>query len=227
MTTKFLIALATTVALAGPAHADTLPLADPLVGHWCRIKDGVYKRGDWSCKDNLLITQNDYSYGGDRDNHACRFTNITHLKSGGYLIKSICVGDADDKIELRIVGDTLRFREFNIFMEECAVVSDNMSDGFLNLRAGPTTTHPVKARLVTGDKLKVDGKESENGRWIKVSVPRLANIKGWVHDDHIKSCSPGDEEKGEALICGPEQGSCRTYRPPSGMRFIPGLPKPE
>jgi uncharacterized protein YgiM (DUF1202 family) len=61
-----------------------------------------------------------------------------------------------------------------------------MSDGFLNLRAGPGTRYAVKARLVTGDVIWVGA--PTNG-WTRVSVPRFRSdgkdFTGWVWNKHV------------------------------------------
>jgi len=187
---KMFLAGAAALSIASAAHAaDTnLPLTDPLVGHWCKVEDGVYKRGVWTCDSNLLVTQEDIS--GDRD-HYCEFADVKRLPSkDGYTIKC-SIGSEENSnsgkkvVELRIISGALHYREPDM---GCSRVGENMSDGFLNLRAGPGTQYAVKARLVTGDILRVDEPATTNG-WTRVSVPRFkANGKdftGWVSGKHV------------------------------------------
>jgi uncharacterized protein YgiM (DUF1202 family) len=65
-------------------------------------------------------------------------------------------------------------------------LAGDMSDGFLNLRAGPGTRYAVKARLVTGDVIWVGA--PTNG-WTRVSVPRFRSdgkdFTGWVWNKHV------------------------------------------
>jgi len=57
-----------------------------------------------------------------------------------------------------------------------------MPDGFLNLRAGPGMRYDVRAKLVTGDELRVNDQDDE---WLHVVVPRLPGINGWVHTSYV------------------------------------------
>jgi hypothetical protein len=64
---KLLTSGAVLAATIVSANADTtLPLTDPLVGHWCEVKDKAspagefFKRGEWTCDHNLAIQQDGY-----------------------------------------------------------------------------------------------------------------------------------------------------------------------
>jgi hypothetical protein len=195
MLKKLLATVALVGALVAPtaasaANTTTLPLTDPLVGHWCEVKDKAshagefFKRGEWNCDGNLAIRQDGY----DRYLFGiinCTFSKIKRLPNkDGYLVWVDCLNevgiDSHDNMELRIVGDMLRFRTVEVSPSDpsCGVVTESMPDGFLNLRVGPGTKYPVKAKLLTGDFLKAND-QSENGGWFRVKVVRL-NISGWV-----------------------------------------------
>lgn len=179
---KLMIATVATVMIATTAHAtDSLPLTDALVGHWCRVDDGVYKRGVWTCDGNLLVTQEGYTDDGD---DFCEFTEVERLPSkDGYAVKCSATNKGQREAELRIVGGALHYRRFSV---ECGRVGEAMSDGFLNLRTGPGMQYAVRARLVTSDALWVGRSANE---WTRVSVPRFrANGKdftGWVGSRYV------------------------------------------
>jgi hypothetical protein len=113
--------------------------------------------------------------------------------------------------------------------EFCAVVLKT-SDGFLALRDGPGTQYKMIAKLEQGDFLYADtslGPQKIGKRkWVHiVGVPRLdfkdgyepeEAIHGWVYQRYIQDFACRTViDKGEALICGIEQGSCRTYKEPN------------
>jgi hypothetical protein len=161
------IGIAALLLATGTAHADaTLPLTDPLIGHWCRADDGVYKRGIWTCDGNLLVTQEGYS---KTDDH-CEFADVKRLSSkDGYAVK--CESDSK-RVELRIIDGELHYRDPD--MVGCSSVGERMPDGFLNLRTGPGTRYAVKARLVTGDILRIP-RFRANGE----------NFTGWVSSRYV------------------------------------------
>ena len=57
---------------------------------------------------------------------------------------------------------------------------DKTSDGYLNLRAGPGTNHPVLRRIYPGDRL-VPLRTS--GNWI--AVRHATGAEGWVHSAYV------------------------------------------
>src|SRR5262249_55037083 len=150
LTTKML-SVSIALSITSAAYAtDILPLADPLVGHWCPIKNGtdrVYKRGVWECEGNLLIRQDSYA----TDENSCRFSDVRRLPNG-YTVRVNCAEERTERrMRFRIVGGLLYLLTLDNLTtgRTCTtVVHDNMPDGFLNLRAGPGTQHVVKARLV-------------------------------------------------------------------------------
>jgi hypothetical protein len=182
------IAIALLMTTSAYATDATLPLTDPLIGHWCPIKDDVYKRGLWECSGNLLIKQDGYA----DEKVSCEFLNVKRLpEKNGYTIHANCANnEVHTTGNFWIVNNLLHLRTFS--RGHCAVVFDNMPDGFLNLRVGPGSQYAVKAKLITGDKLFKVGEESRDGNWIRVSVPRLNDIDGWVNDgfiQHVNRCS--------------------------------------
>lgn len=107
--------------------------------------------------------------------------------------------DCDDNVylsaEFKIVGKTLPYRELATSWPEngertvitCGHVADNMSDGFLALRAGPGTHYIVRAKLNTGDNLEL-GETTKNG-WTSVSVSSGKGkewVHGWVYHKYVK-----------------------------------------
>jgi hypothetical protein len=113
----------------------------------------------------------------------------------------------------------------------CAEVRKT-SDGFLAVRDGPDVKTKLVAMLRSGYPLTVrpanqylepeDLKRFPNWtKWVFVrgdfSEDTHANSgHGYVYGKYIKKvpCGPETEPNtsGEALICGPEQGSCRPYK---------------
>jgi hypothetical protein len=184
-----LAVISSAVAGEPPPPEAALPLADPVVGHWCPIKAGVYQRGTWDCKGNLLIKQDEYA----TEENDCIYSNIKRLPSrDGYTIRTKCMGDIHQKMELRIVNRTLRYNVIAI-PTVCGKVGDNMSDGFLNLRSGPGMQYAVTAKLVTYN--TVDIGETVNG-WTYISMRRPGRnneneeINGWVGSKYlVRGCS--------------------------------------
>jgi hypothetical protein len=117
---KFLIALATTVALVGPAHAAELPKADPLIGEWCWVKGETRdvpifysrKTSDDECEDKLTIER------GHSSNRSaeCSFDKVERSRRGRYVVHVDCdhiIGRAfsfKQRETLRIVEGMLRIR---------------------------------------------------------------------------------------------------------------------
>jgi len=56
------------------------------------------------------------------------------------------------------------------------------SDGFLNLREGPGSSHAIKERLYSGDGVKI---VKTQGNWLRVQVQKNSTL-GWVHSRYIK-----------------------------------------
>jgi hypothetical protein len=187
--------LLATVALIGAlvasttASADTgLPLTDPLIGNWCKvdvnaISPATYRRGAWTCDGSLLVEEDGYHDDGGY----CTFSDVQRLPSkDGYTVRC-SPGDREysgKEVELRIISGRMRYRE--LAPTDCRKVGVGMSDGFLNLRAGPGMKYAVKAKLVTGDAIYVG--EVTNG-WARVSVPRFKangeDFVGWVWNKHV------------------------------------------
>jgi Bacterial SH3 domain len=172
-----------------PAEA-ALPLADPVIGHWCPVRTGVYQRGAWDCKGNLLVKPDEY-FNDDND---CIFSDIKRLSSrDGYVIRAKCMGDVHQKVELRIVDGTLHYR---VVPTTCGKVGDGMSDGFLNLRSGPGMRYAVMAKLVTNDTLEIG--ETING-WTHISIrypgrnDKNKEVNGWVSSRYVVRRCYGDE----------------------------------
>jgi hypothetical protein len=97
------------------------------------------------------------------------------------------------KVELRIVGSTLRYRVIPVV---CGRVGDGMSDGFLNLRSGPGTRYAVRAKLVTNDILEIGETINE---WTHVSIrypgrnDENKEFNGWVSSRYVVRKCYGDE----------------------------------
>lgn len=170
-----------------------LPLADPLIGHWCRIKQKVYRgdlyqyqRGPWDCAENLAVRSEGIDdFASDNGPDRCKFTRV-RPERGGYAINGNCDKTGTFQAFLKIVANGQLYYYYND--RRCAVVKGNMPDGFLNLRAGPGTRYPVRAKLITGDGIEVR-KETRNGYWARVTVPYLHDIDGWVSTEFIKYLS--------------------------------------
>lgn len=54
------------------------------------------------------------------------------------------------------------------------------NDGYLNMRAGPGTDHPVLRRMYTGDRLE---ELERQGRWLRIR--HVSGAIGWAYDAYV------------------------------------------
>jgi hypothetical protein len=110
--TKFLIALATTVALVGPityASADALP--SKMLGDWCATRNDTYVRGTCSLEDledGMIILGRDGF--GNGDEYGCEFKSVLRLWDGSYFVRAKCSNGGEPRNEemvLAVVDDEL------------------------------------------------------------------------------------------------------------------------
>ena len=79
----------------------------------------------------------------------------------------------------------------------CAQVLQDVPDGFLNLRAGPSTVFPVLARLRPAEYIEIDtgGGEVFSKSWIVVGTV-VAPTEPWAFVEHIPRLGGGREHGG-------------------------------
>ena len=116
MRKMLLMATVVAASIASTAYATdtTLPLTDPLVGHWCRVGQGNgdargandYRRGVWTCDGNLVIKTDGYGGRGS----SCTFFDVRRSKDG-WLTHADCDDNVYVSAEFKIVGKTLHYRE--------------------------------------------------------------------------------------------------------------------
>jgi hypothetical protein len=194
MKTRILTAAFALLWWSWPAHADSLPPTDPLVGAWCR-QGNIYKRGACSVDDRLVIHQDGY-WGHE---YSCDFVEVTKV-GDSYETLAECSGEGEYRflhstfqLSRKTLRQTITFASKRIPEQEqsCHLVGDT-PDGFLNLRTGPGMRYKSKIKLVPSDVVKID---AANGEWSHVSVPRLrANYKsvsGWVYSKYIEKEETG------------------------------------
>jgi hypothetical protein len=117
-TMKILLVGVAALSIASAAYATdaTLPLTDPLVGHWCRVGQGNgdargannYRRGVWTCDGNLVIKPD--GYDGRFVGSSCTFFDVRRSKNG-WVTHADCDDNVYQSAEFKIIGKTLHYRE--------------------------------------------------------------------------------------------------------------------
>ncbi|WP_299416502.1 SH3 domain-containing protein [uncultured Sulfitobacter sp.] len=87
-----------------------------------------------------------------------------------------------------------------------------MSDGYLNMRAGPGTSHGIIKRLYPGDELTP---MSKRGGWLQVRLLRTGE-KGWVSQRFVKRV---DVTNGPLMYVQPTSDGFLNLRKGPGTRY--------
>lgn len=88
----------------------------------------------------------------------------------------------------------------------------------LNVRAGPSTTHPVVTVVRHGDELLVIGR-NKNGSWLEVQLP--SNKSGWVASNLVDLNDYGQEIQVSEVIPTPPPAPKKPTPPPAATEPAP------
>jgi len=129
----------------------------------------------------LFVSQTDDGYLNLRSGPGTRFDILQRLSPGDRVDVQETIGRW---YRVRLTSGQQGWVSGN-FLERRPTLADALfvdrtNDGYLNLRAGPGTGHPILRRMYPGDRLTP---LAQSGNWVQVR--HVSGAVGWAHSSYM------------------------------------------